>query len=346
MRKFPALFLANEIQRFSFLIMRMSNPLPSIISRLSIPASISLSLGILVSCGSDSSDMPIVSGAGGTSVTATSSAASGLLAQGRAYQSAGNTNKALSTYSKINKNYPNTVSSGEASFAKAQILDKQGDLFKAFEAYQELIASHQASPHYATSIKRQESVAHAAADGVLKNNFLGMKTRIVPDKVEKMLGQVRNNAPKAPSAAKAQYTIGKLWQKEGRAAKALAAYRAVDLNYGSSGYAPEALYQTGEILVIKAERGNQNTANVNRARDIYQDLLRRYPSHKRAADARKRLAMLGGQDIQRSFDVAEFYRGKGQNQSALFYYREVTRKTKSGTLYNKAKQRIKELGGQ
>ncbi|BDS05223.1 hypothetical protein NT6N_02630 [Oceaniferula spumae] len=326
--------------------MRIDAALPISLARLSVSAGLSLGLALLSSCGSDSDDLPLVSGAGGTTATGTSPAAASLLAQGRAYQNAGNTRKALSTYKQINKEYPYSVSAGEASFSEAQILDKEGDLFKAFESYQVLISRHQASPHYATAIQRQEAVAHAAANGVIKNNFLGMKTRISPDKVEKMLGQVRDNAPQAASASKAQYTIGRVWQKEGNADKAIAAYRRMATDYSSSPYAPEALYQTGEILVIKAERGNQNKANVNSARDIYNDLLQRYPSHSRAADARRRLALLGGQDIQRSFDVAEFYRGKGQTQSALFYYREVTSKTKSGALYNKAKQRIAELGGQ
>ncbi len=326
--------------------MRMNASLSFSIFQINTLASISLGAVMLASCGSSESDIPLVNSSGGNSLSKTSTAANSLLAQGRAYQSAGNTRKALSTYHAINSKYPNTVSSGEASFAKAQILDKQNETFKAFEAYQELIATHQASPHYGTAIKRQETLAHAAADGVIKNNFLGMKTRIGPEKIEKMLSQVRDNAPQAPSAAKAQYTIGRVWQQEGYASKALAAYKKVDLNYGATKYAPEALYQTGEILVIKAERGNQNKANVNRARNIYQDLTQRYPSHKRTADARKRLAMLGGQDIQRSYDVAEFYRNKGQTQSALFYYREVLRKTKNGALHNQAKQRIAELGGQ
>jgi len=132
--------------------------------------------------------------------------------------------------------------------------------------------------------------------------------------------------------AKAQFTIGKVWQQNGSADRALAAYRKVDLDYGFSSYAPEALFQTGEILVLKAEKGNQNKANVNRAREIYQELLLRYPKHPRAKDSRQRLAALGSQDIQRSFDVAEFYRGKGEKESALFYYREVIRKTKAGAL--------------
>ena len=323
--------------------MRIKDLFSFSISQISMVALTSLGVATLVSCGGgDGSDIPLVSG---NTATGTSPANT-LLAQGQAYQNAGKTGKAISTYNTINKKYPNTTAAGEASFAKAQIFDKEGDLFKAFEAYQELVSKDQASPHYSAAIKRQESVAHSAADGVITNNFLGLKTRINSDKIEKMLGQVRNNAPQAPSAAKAQYTIGRMWQQEGAAAKAINAYKQVDLNYGSSSYAPEALYQTGEILVLKAERGNQNKANVNRARNIYQELLHRYPNHKRAADARSRLSMLGSQDIQRSYDVGEFYRNKGQKKSALFYYREVLRKTKIGPICDKAKQRIAELESQ
>ena len=326
--------------------MRMNDSISSSARQIGMLAGISLSVIALVSCGSTDSNIPIVTGPGGTTATGTSSAASNLLAQGRAYQNAGRTRKALSAYETINKKYPHSTSSGEASFAKAQIFDKRGDIFDAFEAYQVIVAKHQDSPHYGAAVKRQEEIAHASADGVITNNFLGLKTKINPDKIQNMLGKVRDNAPQAPSAAKAQYTVGRMWQQQGSAAKATDAYKKVDLNYGSTSYAPEALYQTGEILILKAKHGNQNKANVNLARNVYEELIQRFPSHKRAADARKRLGMLGGQDIQRSYDVAEFYRAKGQNQAAIFYYQEVLRKSKSGALHNKAKQRMSELGAQ
>ena len=341
----PPFYLANAINAPSFQRMRMNKSLIYSLCRLGALVSLTTAVGLFTSCGWFSKDNPVTNNTSAAPQTGSNSAAGALLAQGRAYQSAGDTRKAVSTYSAINKKYPNTNASAEASFAKAQILDKRGDVFKAFAAYQEIVAGHQASSRYAASVKRQEELAHAAADGVIKNSFLGLKSNIDPDKVNNMLTQVRTNAPQAPSASKAQYTMGRLWQQNGVADKALDAYKKVDLDYGSSSYAPEALFQTGEILVIKAEQGNQNKANVNRARDIYEELLLRYPNHKRAADARRRLAALGSQDIQRSYDVAEFYRGKGQNESAIFYYREVIRKTKSGTLHEKAKLRIAELGG-
>ncbi|MFK7909511.1 MAG: tetratricopeptide repeat protein [Akkermansiaceae bacterium] len=305
--------------------------------------SVSLCVAGLVafsSCGSNSDDIPLATGVVSQSGIA---AADSLLAQGRAYQAAGKNGKALSIYKTIFKKYPYTKAASEARFLEGQILDKQGDLFKAFEAYQDVISRFPGSPRYATALSRQEAVAHAAANGVIKNNFLGMKTRIGPEKVEKMLGHVRDNAPQAVSAPKAQYAIGRVWQKEGNASKAIAAYQKLALEYPNSKSAPEALYQQGEILVLKAERGNHNTAHVNRARDIYMELIQRYPRHSRASASRKRLAMLGGQDIQRSYETAEFYRKKGQTTSAIFYYKEVMSKTKSGNYYNLAKKRIAEL---
>lgn len=302
----------------------------------------SITIGLFTSCGSNSGDLPISSGTGNTQV---STGENTLLTKARAYESAGKTGRAISTYQGINKKYPYTDAAAESLYSIGRLFDKQGDLFKAFESYQTLIARHPSSSHYAAAIKRQEAVAHSAADGIIKNNFLGMKTRIGPDKTEKMLTNVRDNAPRAASAAKAQYAIGRVWQQNGSADKAIAAFQKVGANYSDSGYAPEALYQNGQILILKAERGNQNKANVNRARDIFNNLIQRYPRHKRAGDARKRLAMLGGQDIQRSYDTAEFYRNKGQNKSAIFYYREVMTKSKSGALHNLAKKRITELGG-
>lgn len=303
------------------------------------------SIGIvssLSSCGSNAGDLPLSSA---INTAAVDSAANTMLGEAKAYESSGVTRKALSIHRDITKKYPYTHAAGEARFSEARILDQRGNPLKAFEAYQDLIVHYPGSPHYATAIKRQESIAYAAANGNIKNNFLGMKTRISSEQTSRMLARVRENAPGAISAPKAQYTIGQVWQKNGNAEKAIAAYQRIGAEYGESSFAPEALYQTGQILILKAEKGNHNKANVNQARDIFQNLIQRYPRHSRAADARKSLAILASQDIQRSFDTAEFYRKKGNTKSAIFYYREVLGKTEGGNLHNQAKQHISELGG-
>lgn len=302
---------------------------------------ISLGLTLLVSCG-NSDKIPL----SGQTVTGDVANANALLAEGRSYQTSGKNRKALSTYKEVAKSYPNSTAAPEALYARANMLDQQGELIKAFDSYQNLITNYQASARYSSALKRQEHVAHAAADGVIKNNFLGMKTRIAPSKIETMLGQVRDNAPQASSAPKAQFAIGKVWQQSGNGEKAIAAFRRISAEYPESPQAPEALYQIGETLILKTKKGNKNKANFDNATNIYNDLIQRYPGHKRAADARKRIKSLGGQEIQRSYNVAEFYRKKGQNKSAIFYYKEVLKQSKSGPLRDKSAQRIAELEGQ
>ncbi|MGJ8676742.1 MAG: tetratricopeptide repeat protein [Akkermansiaceae bacterium] len=302
-----------------------------------------LSLSLISSCGNNPNELLISSEA---PISQGMAEANTALAEARGYQQAGKTKKAISAYSKIGKNYPYSTAAAEARFAEATLLDQQGDLFDAFEAYQDLISTHPSSQHYAASIKRQETIAHSVADGLITNNFLGLKTKISPSKTIKMLSNVRDNAPSAVSASRAQLAIGRVLQKSNDSASAIEAYQKIAINYANSKEAPEALFQTGEILMTKAEKGNHNKANVNRARDIYQNLITRYPNHPRSKDARNRVKSLRSDDIQRSYDTAEFYRKKGKDKSAIFYYNEVIAKTKSGTLYDQSKQRIMELGQQ
>ena len=302
---------------------------------------VSLTLPVFVSC-NNSDKIPLT----GQTITGDIADANTMLAQARTYQTNGKNGKAISTYKDVYKTYPNSTAAPEAIYAQAHMLDQQGELIKAFDAYENLISSYQESSRYTLALKRQEAVAYAAANGIIKNNFLGMKTKIAPSRVETMLGQVRDNAPQASSAPKAQFAIGKMWQNSGSAEKAVNAYRRISIDYPDSIQAPEALYQIGEILILKTKKGNKNKANFDNATNIYNDLIQRYPNHKRASDARKRISSLGGQEIQRSYNVAEFYRKKGEIKSAIFYYNEVLRKSKSGPLRDQATQHIAELKNQ
>lgn len=295
---------------------------------------------LLGSCGSNDDSLPLSSS---LSSDVSSREADRLLQEAKTYEAAGDKNKAIDRYREISKKHPSTKAADTARYSEGKLLDEQGDLLKAFDAYQDLVINYPGSPHYAAAIARQRDLALAAVNGVIKNNFLGMKTEISPDRTTKMLANVRDNAPQAPSASEAQYQIGRVWQKNGNAQKALEGYLRISRDYPTSPYAPEAMFQRGQILIMKAEKGNQNRAHVNQAKDIFEDLIQRYPTHKRAKDARNSIAKLAGQDTQRSYDTAEFYRKKGNEASAIFYYKEVIRSARSGELHNMAQKRIEEL---
>lgn len=302
-------------------------------------SSIALSVLFFAGC-SSKSDLPPKAGTAG----ANQSAAGSLYQQAKQLDDSGKTSKAIDLYEKAAKRAPSSPVAAQARFRQGQILEQQKKLVKAFDAYQELLTHNQGSNLYSAALARQVAVAHAAASGELKTNFLGLKSSLPEEKIVGMLEKVRDNAPKSPTAARAQFTLGNYYSGHGKAKEAISAFQKLVRDYPVSSEAPEAQFRIGMILTQEADQGNQNKANINHAREAFQDYLNQYPNHSHAGEARKMIENLSGRDIQRSFDIAEFYRKSRQFESAKIYYREVVRRANPGPLQNSAKARLAELG--
>jgi outer membrane protein assembly factor BamD len=159
-----------------------------------------------------------------------------------------------------------------------------------------------------------------------------------------MLTKVSEHAPMSRTASKARFTIGELYQSKKKSREAIAAFRDLVKEQPESPEAPEALFRVGVILMEEAERGNQNQSNINLAREAFNDYLIQYPGHARNAEARRMIASLGGREMERSFEIAEFYLKTGRPESAKVYYRDIVKRTSSGKTHDAAKARLKELG--
>jgi len=268
-----------------------------------------------------------------------------LFAEAQAAEANGKTKKALKAYREISKAHAYSDTAPEAKFREAHLLDSTGDLLKAFEAYDEFIKRYPGSARYSQALQRQAVVAHAAADGHIKDRFLGLKSRVDRDRASKMLAEVRDNAPRSKEAPKAQYAIAQLWEVEKKEDRAIEAYETLLDEYPESHLTAEAQYRIGVILLAQSSRGNQNQANLDKADDAFHDLLLRYPNSKRAPDARAQISKIAGLDLQRSFDVGEFYYKKKQYTSASFYFREVVKQAPDGPLKNQANQRLAQING-
>lgn len=307
--------------------------------RLIACALFSASAFSLVSCGPDP-DMPIMAG----NTQAASQKGEGVYQKAKQADDAGKTGNAIKLYDETATRYPFAPSAGQARYRQAQLLEQQGEIVKSFEAYDKFLSRYQGSGLYTTAFNRQAAMAQSAADGDVKQSMLGLKTRLSLEKTVEMLGKVRDNAPKSAAAAKAQFTIGRLYEGKHKSKESIAAYRQLVRDQPGSTEAPEALFRVGLILTAEADRGNQNQANLDLAREAFNDYLLQYPGHSRNAEARQFLANVGGRDLQKSYDIAEFYQKTGKTESAKVYYRDIVNRAKSGPLHDKARARLKELG--
>lgn len=293
---------------------------------------------LFAACGND--DLPPMVGTGATD----DAKAEAIFQEAQKADNAGKSKKAIKLYDELADEIPYAKRSAQARYRQAELLEQQGETLDAFEAYQSLLTTHQGSGLYKKALDRQADLAFQAADGGIKNSFLGLKTDLALSKVTKMLKQVADNAPRSPVAARASYKIGELYASEDRIPQAVGAFRDVVENYPSSSLAPEAQFRIGEILLKEANEGNQDQANLGRAKEAFEDYLGMFPGHKRNGEARKLISGIGGRDIQNTYEIAEFYERKGNISSAKFYYQEVVRRAKSGELHDKAKARLAALG--
>lgn len=293
---------------------------------------------LLISCASDDDAPPPL--VGSAQVSSGPSAA--------AYQNAlsvdqsGNSKKAAKLYGNMIAEYPTAMDAPQACFRQAQLHEQLGNPIEAFDAYSSFLTRYQGSKLYSQALARQSAIAQRALNGDVKAGFM-FGSKVDTAKLVEMLEKVRDSAPQATSAPKAQFQIGEVYQNRGDATKSIVAYRKIVKDWPESDYGPEAQYRVGTILVEEAKRGNQDMGNLDRAREAFEDYLTLYPNGKRAGSARSQIAALGGQDVQRSLNVAEFYRRKGDHESARFYYREVLKKQGSGTLHDKAQAGLQAL---
>jgi outer membrane protein assembly factor BamD (BamD/ComL family) len=271
-----------------------------------------------------------------------------LYEQAKQADAAGETKKAIKLYDKTATHFPFIDAAPQARFRQAELLEQRGETLDAFAAYQQFLIRFQASKQYSTALARQAKMAHAAADGQIKKNFLGLRTKLGVDQIVEMLTQVRDNAPKSATAAKAQFTIGEVYQskqKSSEASKAIVAYRQLVTDQPESREAPEAMFRVGVVLTEEADRGNRNQATLDLARDAFNDYLSQYPGHHRNGEARTRIVGLISRDLERALGIAEFYRKTGETESAKVYYRDIIKRAPPGKLRDEASAGLKSLGG-
>lgn len=300
-----------------------------------VPAFVAL---LLASCGNDGELPPMIDGN-----TVDHERAEALFAQAQEADDAGKNARAIKLYDELADEIPLARKAPDARFRQAQLLEEQGETQKAFDAYQDLLTRYQGSGYYRQALDRQAEVAFAAADGDIRNNFLGLKSKLSSDKIITMLESVVGNAPRSRLAARAEKKIGDIHAEKKDVPKAVAAYRSVVETYPDSPEAPEAQFAIGKILLDQAQDGNQDQANLDRASDAFQDYLSQFPGHSRNEEARQLISSLRGRDLQNTYDIAAFYEKKGDAASARFYYEEVMRRQKSGDLHDKAAARLAAL---
>ncbi len=256
----------------------------------------------------------------------------------------GNDKKAAKAYDLLAERHPTHVDAPESVYKAGQCWENVSDPRKAFDSYQTYITTYRNGEHYQAALDRQSEIAFGAANGSLQDSFLGLKSEPDYSEVISLLTKLRDNAPASDLAARAQFAMGTYSEGKEKARESTEAYFELVDTYPQHKLAPEANLRAGKILAGITKDGNQNSSNLKKAKDTMKDLIQQYPNSTQAKEAQTLLSEVDGLDVQRTYEIAEFYEKKGNTSSAKYYYEEVLEKAQEGSHYHKlAQERAKVL---
>lgn len=257
----------------------------------------------------------------------------------------GSLKSARKKFEELVEYHPLAKEAPEALLAVGDIWMEVREPVYAFEAYDKLIERYPASSLYKTALKKQEDLAFGSAQGDVTYKMLWMfDTKVDNSKTIEMLMKLRDNAPYAPTAAKALYEAGQVYQRSGNDDLAIKTYHDLIDHYPSNSYAPLAQYAIGAALVNKMNSGNRNKSNLKAAQESFEDFLQRYPKHQLATQAKGDLADVRYRLASLNLDIAEFYIKYGDMNAALYYLQDAAHDPYNLEVKNQALEKLKSLG--
>ena len=255
---------------------------------------------------------------------------------------AGNRSRAIREFRNIVRNYPTTRTAAQAQFAMAEQLQLEGRIDRAFDEYQNVIENYRGSDQFAAALERQYELADAAKAGRKVSRLGVMRMRISNSDLVDMYTQIIENAPFSRFAPASQFSIGEVYQDQGRREEAVEAFTRVVERYPRSDQAEEAQFRIGAISYAAANR-SEDAAAIQDARDAAQTYIARNPDGERSMEATVIVTQADAAQADKDLEVAEFYERQGNARAAAIYYNEVLR-YEGTSAYETARERLSVIG--
>jgi len=262
------------------------------------------------------------------------------------YDSAGNTQLAITAYKRFIKSYAVSPLAAKAQYRIAELLDATGNPNRAFDAYQTLLSRYPDTPEFEKAVAQQVIIANQYLQGK-RLILLGMPVLPGTERAQKMYEAILKNAPFSQFAPIAQFNLGLSLERQNLISEARRAYQTVLDKYPTSDVGDDALYQIAYIHMQQGLSGNsQDLSSLVLAKETFEDFLLQYPKSEKAAQARDNLATISDSEAGDLMRIAKFYDFSKDYKAAAIYYNDVVRKQPKTADAEIAKSRIEEIRGE
>lgn len=265
------------------------------------------------------------------------------LAAADALVASGDTDKAVTTYRFIARNYPMSNEGPIAQFKLAKTLQKKDDFEGAFKEYEALVKKYPKSTNFEESVAQQINIANAYLNG-RKVKFLGLRLTPSMERAEEMYTAILKDSPYSKHAAITQFNLALSLEKQGRAQEAIAAYQKVLDKYPNSSASDSASYQIGYVYMRLGMTGkSQDLSALKESQNNYQDFLLQYPNSEKVQQAGENMKKMISKESADTLRIARFYDFSKDYKAASIYYNDVIRRFPQSEEAKVSKSRIDEL---
>ena len=259
------------------------------------------------------------------------------------FEKAGNDKAAYNSYRVLVKQFGLSALAPKAQRKVGMLLEKGGDLDKAFEAYSTYLDKYSRGEDFDSVVESMFNIAKQYLDGQKKKKVLGVSLGGTLERAEQMFATIVKRAPYSKWAPVAQFNVGQALERQGKYPEAIVAYQTVVSRYTSDPIADDAQYQIGYVRLTEYRDGSYDQASAQKAREAFDDFVNRYPESEKVPQARENMQLLEGGSTKGSLDIARFYEKSKQYKAAVIYYNDVIKRQPDSPESGIAKARIEEL---
>lgn len=265
-----------------------------------------------------------------------------LFEKAQAAERGGDFKSAIKAYRTIVKKHPKDALAAGSCFRLAQLLEQTHDNFKAAQAYATFCEKYSKSDRFAEAVESLFRIGEMYIAGK-KTKILGITLKTSMDEAIQIFTMIIRAAPYGKYTARAQFDLGRAYEKDGSNESAIAAYQSLVEKFPDDPLATDAQYQIGYIWSKASRSGTYDPAAANNAKTGFEDFLARHPSSEKSAQAKENLKQLESKQTNTAYDIARFYDKQKQYRAAAIYYNEVIRQQPDSKDGERAKKRISEL---
>ncbi len=264
-----------------------------------------------------------------------------LMNKARREEDRGSIHGALRDYTKITKKYPSSIYAPEAFYRLAKLRLARKQYYKAFDAYQQIIARYPNEKRFSEIIDAQYQIATALLDGARNHAWGWLATFPNRERGIQYCQAILVSAPYSDYAPLALMNIARGQQYMNNRDDAIDALDQLVSGYQSSVLAPEAYLRLAQLHGSLVEGPYYDQGETKQAISYYEDFMILFPGDQKIGQAADGLDHMKTVLAESKMLIGDFYFYKRDNYiAARVFYNEAITSYPDSPVAKRAKDRL------